>query len=312
MKGVGGAKMEAIQLSRLVEMGNPDHVLREVRTIISMLFSEFDFETLNCVFTDVVGLFRGDYPGYRECTTEYHDLKHTTDTFLAMARLIHGAVITGKVLTQKQVRLGLICSLMHDTGFIQTRDDDVGTGAKYIDVDTKRSIEFMQRYRAENGYPEEDFNDFASILTCTDLAAEIDKIPFASPETELLGKLLGTADLMGQMADRTYLEKLLFLFYEFREGGVMGYDNELHLLQKTRDFYEMTSKRLAGDLSGVHEYMRHHFRVRWELDRDLYMEALERNMAYLNFILKHHRKDYRKHLRRDGLVERLVKQKGGP
>jgi hypothetical protein len=310
MQGDREAKTEPIQLSRLVEMRNPDQVLSEVEAIVSMMFSEFDFETLNRAFADVVRLFHGEYPGYRECTTEYHDLKHTTDTFLAMARLIHGAVITGTLLTQKQVVLGLICALMHDTGFIQTRDDGSGTGAKYIDVDTKRSIEFMARYIAENGYPEEDFNAFASILTCTDLGAKIDKIPFPSPETELLGKLLGTADLVGQMADRTYLEKLLFLFYEFREGGVMGYANELHLLQKTRDFYKMTRKRLAGDFSGVHEYVRHHFRVRWKLDRDLYMEALERNMAYLNFILKHHRKDYRKHLRRDGLVDRLIRQKG--
>lgn len=301
--------METMQLSRLVNTTNPDHVLNEASTIASMVFSEFDFETLNRVFTDIVRLFRGDYPGYRECTTEYHDLKHATDTFLAMARLMHGALIAGEHLTREQVMLGLVCALMHDTGFIQTLDDNAGTGAKYIDMDTKRSIVFMEHYVTEKGFSREDFGEFPSILTCTDLSADITKIPFASPEIELLGKFLGTADLLGQMADRTYLEKLLFLFYEFKEGGIMGYDSELHLLRKTREFYDMTRKRLARDLSGVNEYMRHHFRVRWNLDRDLYMEALEKNMAYLNFILKHHKKDYRDHLRRDGLVDKLNKQK---
>jgi len=301
--------MEIMQLSRLVNMANADHVLNEASTIVSMAFSEFDFETLNRVFTDIVRLFRGDYPGYRECTTEYHDLKHATDTFLAMARLIHGALVVGEGLTREQVMLGLICALMHDTGFIQTLDDNVGTGAKYIDMDTKRSIVFMENYITEKRFSREDFNYFPSILTCTDLGAEITEIRFASPEIELLGKLLGTADLLGQMADRTYLEKLLFLFYEFKEGGVMGYDSELHLLKKTREFYDMTRKRLARDLSGVNEYMRHHFRVRWNLDRDLYMEALEGNMTHLNFILEHHEKDYRNHLRRDGLVEKLDSQK---
>jgi len=303
--------METMQLSRFVNMSNPDHVLNEARTIVSMPFPEFDFETLTRVFTDIVSLFRGDYPGYRECTTEYHDLKHTTDTFLAMARLIHGALIVGKHLTEDQVMLGLICALMHDTGFIKTLDDNDGTGAKYIDMDTKRSIVFMENYITENRFSREDFGDFPNILTCTDLGTDIREIPFASPEIELLGKLLGTADLVGQMADRTYLEKLLFLFYEFKEGGVMGYNSELHLLTKTKKFYDMTRKRLARDLSGVNEYVRHHFRVRWNLDRDLYMEALEKNMAYLNFILKHHKKDYRDHLRRDGLVEKLNKQKVG-
>jgi hypothetical protein len=301
--------METMQLSRLVNMANPNHVLNEASATVSMALSEFDFETLNRVFSDIVHLFRGDYPGYRECTTEYHDLKHATDTFLAMARLIHGALIVGKHLTREQVMLGLVCALMHDTGFIQTIDDNVGTGAKYINMDTKRSIVFMGNYISEKRFSREDFNDFPSILTCTDLGAEIAEIPFTSPEIELLGKLLGTADLLGQMADRTYLEKLLFLFYEFKEGGVMGYDSELHLLRKTREFYDMTRKRLARGLSGVNEYMRYHFKVRWKLDRDLYMEALENNMAHLNFILEHHETDYRDHLRRDGLVEKLNKQK---
>ena len=304
--------METPQLSRLVDMSDPHRVFDEVKTTLSMSFSEFNFETLNRVFGDVVRLFRGDYPGYRECTTEYHDLKHTTDTFMAMTRLVHGALVAGQNLTRDQAMVGVICALMHDTGFIQTLEDDTGTGAKYIHIDTKRSIVFMENYRNENGLIRETLTDFHNILTCTDLSAEIAEIPFSSPETELLGKLLGTADLVGQMADRTYLEKLLFLFYEFREGGVMEYESELHLLKKTRDFYDMTRKRLAHELSGVNKYMRHHFKARWNLDRDLYMESLERHMAYLNFILEHHEKDYRSYLRRDGLVEKLKKEIDGP
>jgi hypothetical protein len=201
---------------------------------------------------------------------------------------------------------------MHDTGFIQTLEDDTGTGAKYIHVDTKRSIVFMENYVNEKGLSTEMLTDFRNILTCTDLGAKIAEIPFSSPETESLGKLLGTADLVGQMADRTYLEKLLFLFYEFREGGMMEYKSELHLLKKTRDFYEMTRKRLSRELSGVNKYMRHHFEARWNLDRDLYMESLERQMTYLNFILDNHAKEYRNYLRRDGLVEKLKKEIDGP
>jgi len=304
--------METPQLSRLVDMSDPYRVLDEVRTILSLSFSEFDFETLNGVFEDIVRLFRGDYPGYRGCTTEYHDLKHTTDTFMAMTRLVHGTLVAGRKLTKNQAMVGVICALMHDTGFIQTLEDDIGTGAKYIHVDTKRSIVFMENYRNEKGLSAEMLTDFQNILTCTDLGAKITEIPFSSPETELLGKLLGTADLVGQMADRSYLEKLLFLFYEFREGGIMEYRSELHLLKKTRDFYEMTRKRLSRELSGVNKYMRYHFKARWNLDRDLYMESLERQMAYLNFILDNHAKEYRNYLRRDGLVEKLKKEIEGP
>lgn len=297
--------MEPVQLSRLVDMENPHAVLNEVENIVSTLFTDFDFEMLDRVFTDIVQLFGGEYPGYSSCQTQYHDLKHTTDTFLAMARLTHGAILKGENLTRDQVMLGLLCALMHDTGYIRSFDDEGSTNTHDVLTDIRRSIAFMDRYRSDHGLSSEIFNHCSVILTCTDLTADITEIHFPSREIELLGKLLGTADLLGQMADRTYLEKLLFLFYEFRDGGVMGYDNELDLLKKTRDFYAMIRQRITKDLSGVNEYMRHHFKARWDLDRDLYIEAVENHISYLRFILKHHEKDYRDHLRRGGLVKRL-------
>jgi hypothetical protein len=298
---------DTVQLSRLIDMEDPRAVLDEVKTIVSMLFSSFDFTTLDLVFTDIVRLFKGEYPGYGPCRTQYHDLKHTTDTFLAMARLIHGVMLSSEQLTSEQVTLGLVCALMHDTGYIQRTDEQQGEMAFKSLTDVGRSIAFMDQYKSDRGLSPEIFRHSSVILTCTDLSAKISEIHFPSPEIALLGKLIGTADLLGQMADRTYLEKLLFLFDEFRDGGVMGYKSELDLLRKTRDFYRMSRQRLAKDLAGVNECMRSHFKLRWNLDRDLYMEALERHMAYLMHILKNHEKDYRRYLRRGGLVAKLDK-----
>lgn len=64
-------------------------------------------------------LFSGKYPGYRGCTTRYHDLNHTLHCFLLMARLIHGAFINGVVFKEEDVVLGLISALMHDTGYLR-------------------------------------------------------------------------------------------------------------------------------------------------------------------------------------------------
>ena len=300
--------MENTQLSRLINMENPQSILDEVRTIALMMFEEFDFDILNHIFKDVMRLFRGEYPGYRKCNTEYHNLKHTTDTFLAMARLVHGAFVSGEKFTKEQVTLGLICALMHDTGYIQTLDDDIGTGAKYTGIDTKRSIVFMDKYIAGSGFSKEDFKHHPNILICAGLDVEIKKIQFDSRQTELMCKMLGTADLMGQMADRTYLEKLLFLYYEFKEGGIMGYADELDLLKKTMDFYDMTQKRFTNVLGGMNKYMRYHFKARWNLDKDLYMEAVNNHIHYLEFILENHEKDYRGHLKRGGMVEKLNKK----
>lgn len=297
--------MTELQLSILVNMEHPQSVLDEVRTITLMMFPQFDFSQVDRVFKDIVRLYSGEYPGYRKCTTEYHDLRHATDAFLAMARLMHGVMVGGKELTREQVNLGLICTLMHDTGYIQTLDDDCGTGAKYTRIDTRRSIGFMDKYLTERGFPMENFRYYPQILICTGLDKKVSEINFRSKETELLGKMLGTADLLGQMADRIYLEKLLFLYYEFSEARIIEYDSELDLLKQTIDFYGMTRKRLATELDSINEYMHYHFKVCWNLDRDLYMEAIEKNIEYLKFLLESHENDYREHLSRGGVVVKL-------
>lgn len=300
--------MKKNHLSQLVDLENPQHILDEVKTIVSLMFSDFDFDILDRVFKDVLRLFRGEYPGYRGCNTEYHDLNHATDTFLTMARIMHSVFLSGESFTRENVPLGLICALMHDTGYIQTTDDFVGTGAKYTRNDTKRSTAFMGKYLADNGFSLDEFENYAQVLQGAALDVKISEIQFVSKDVELLCKMLGTADLTGQMADRIYLEKLLFLFYEFREGAIDGYDTELELLRKTFDFYTMIRERFATELGSINECLHLHFKARWNIDQDLYGVAIEKNLSYLKFILKNHMRNYRDHLRRGGVVRELHKR----
>ncbi|MFH1761261.1 MAG: hypothetical protein ABIA63_09195, partial [bacterium] len=283
-------------------------VLDEVKTILFLQFPKFNFSKVNNVFRDIVKLFRGEYPGYRRCNTEYHDLQHTTDSLLAITRLIHGAVIAGEKLSENNIEFGLITTLMHDTGYIQSVKDDAGTGAKYTLVHIKRSTEFMDMYFEKNKFSRIDFKNCSDMLNCTGLNTMINEIQFASPEIALLGKMLGAADLLGQMADRAYLEKLLFLFYEFREGNIAGYQSEIELLKKTLNFYEITKKRLLKELDGVTKYLPFHFNARWKINKDLYEEATLRNINYLKHILENHQEDHRNLLRRGGIVDRLEKK----
>jgi hypothetical protein len=282
---------------RLCPEGPPE-VLEEVNEIIGLVFPQFDFAPMQNVFEDIVRLYCGQYPGYRQCNTGYHDLEHTTDCFLGMARLIHGAFINGIIFDQRNVTLGLISALIHDTGYIQIREDDTGTGGKYTRVHLERSMEFMERYFLENTYSLEDFRFCANCLTCTSLEVNIREIPFASRDNEILGQMLGTADLVGQLSARNYLAKLPFLYEELKEGGVPGCQDELDLLKKTPHFWEFVKKRLVTELGHVDRHLRDHFKVRWRIDRDLDREAIEGNMADLKFILENHESDYRKYLRR--------------
>jgi hypothetical protein len=50
------------------------------------------------------------------------------------------------------------------------------------------------------------------------------------------------------------------------------------------------------------EYRYHRFTLCWNLDRDLYMEAIENHMSFPTFILETHGEDYSDHLKRGGIV----------
>ena len=293
---------DKIQLSKLVNMYDPDCVFDEAKAIIRMTYKDISLEPLILVFMDVKDLFHGKYPGYRQCNTKYHDLWHTSDAFLVMARLIHGAVLGKERISGENAILALIAALMHDVGYIQTEDDLSGTGAKYTKEHVDRSIKFMKKYYAKKGFPKEQFEMCSSLLLCTGLNTKLNEIPFPSLDAELLGKMVGTADLVGQMSDRTYLEKLPFLFHEFREANIRAYKNELDLIMKTVDFYHIIKIRLATEFGNVTRFLPAHFKARYGISTNLYEEAIKSNMRHLKKFIKTSGMDYNKALRRTTAV----------
>jgi hypothetical protein len=294
---------EEIKPKTLTYLENPSEFLRETEDIVSLMFPQFDFSLIRKAFEDIERLFDGKYPGYRGCNTRYHDLNHTMQCFLVTARLMHGAFINGIIFKENYVTLGLVSALMHDTGYIQSADDHTGTGGKYTLVHIERSVEFMERYFNKNDFSLRDYLFCRDCLKCTGVNVKIKEIQFESQEHEIVGEILGTADLIGQMADRNYLGKLTFLYQEFEEGGVSIYSSELDFLKATPDFWEFTQRRFATDYGNVDRYLRDHFRVLWGLDRDLLKEVIERNMNYLKFIVEYHGANYSRYLSGEGLKE---------
>jgi len=70
------------KLSDLVDAARPDVVLDEILAIIHLIAPDLkDVVTIRLAFLETVRLYNGEFPGYRACNTEYHDLRHhTTDT----------------------------------------------------------------------------------------------------------------------------------------------------------------------------------------------------------------------------------------
>ena len=288
--------------TKLLDIRENNAIIKEVKFTTSLINPLFDFKYFDQAFQDVEKLFQGYYPGFKRCNTNYHDLRHTMLVLLAVSRLIHGAFLGGIKFTDKEINLGLISALMHDTGYIQANDDNAGTGAKYTLIHIKRSIMFAQDYYADEEYFQEDLESFSDILNCTGLNIDIKKITFSSVSMEIMGKMLGTADLLGQMADRLYLEKLIPLFHEFEEGKVPGFESELDLLKKTTNFYKSAQSRFENDLSNVNRYMVGHFQDRWNIGKNIYNESIEKNINYLKYILKSNHKNLHDCLRRNTIT----------
>ena len=250
----------------------------------------------------VCDLFDGNHPGYRRCRTEYHDLAHTLDTFLAAARLADGRLLSGHPLSAARIELLLIAALFHDTGYIQENCDLTGTGAQYTKSHVARSCTFVKKNASAFLLSETEADAVGDLILFTDLGFSPDED--LCEEDLVTGQILGTADLIGQMADRTYLEKLLFLYYEFREGGVAGFDTSFDILKKTRLFYAQTSSRLDTALGRTYSYAQEHFRTRLGVDANLYTEAIARHMSYLQSIIDDENTNFRTKLKRIDIVSR--------
>ena len=280
----------------------------EVTEILRLISSSFPTDSIRPVFNSVNDLYHGNFPGYRACNTGYHDFRHATATFLAMTRLIHGAALDNCVFSASNVVAGLAAAILHDVGYIQAADDHEGTGAKHKALHEQRSMDFLSRHGQAFGLSAEQISAGRSIILCTDMQKDIASIAFASRQIKLLGKLLASADLLAQLSDQIYLEKLLFLVHECREAGVGNYKRESDIIEKALPFYDVFEDRLKSLKLNTDRYMRSHFDSRSKIDENLYRVAIKRHKKYLTGILSRGDADPRHHLRRGGIVVTVSRQ----
>jgi hypothetical protein len=272
-----------------------------VRDAIDKLFIDLwpgaELDEMWLAFHDFERLYRGTISGFQGCDTVYHDIQHTLDVTLAMARLIAGyesSVDAGERLGADRAVLGIICALYHDAGYIRDADDtEHSNGAEYTMCHVSRSATFLQGYMPEIGIGHMA-QAAAEIVHFTGYEKSFAEIELADPLDSMVGHLLGTADLIAQMADRCYLEKCRDrLYLEFVLGGIaieqdtagmqhVRYQSGNDLLLQTPDFYKnVVKKRLDLDFNKAYRYIEAVFD-----GRNPYIEFIERNIAYLEFIIE--------------------------
>ena len=269
---------------------DPVCVKLEVERIYRALYSRPRAVTLNRAFDDMVNLYRGEFPGYARCDTQYHDLQHALEVTLAMARLLDGYERSrgdGREVTEKLFQLGVICALYHDMGYIRRINDTKHrTGAEYTLTHVSRGARFLKEYLPTIGM--EEYAEVAGqIVHFTGYERPVSSIRVPDPIFKMIGSLLGSADIMAQMADRCYLEKCRDRLYpEFVAGGVarkrtengevVVFESGDDLLRKTPNFYANASNRLEKDLGGAYVFAQNHFG-----GANLYMDAVKQNIRFV-------------------------------
>lgn len=275
-----------------IHVADTQAVCDAVRDIFHSCYLKADDSLIKRAFDDFERLFSGDFKGFHACDTFYHDKQHTLDMTLALARLIDGHErcsdshhTFGATLTS----LAIITALYHDSGYIRKLDDhDHINGAEYTRIHVSRSAEFLSNYLAMIG-----LGEFAAIAAnmvhYTGYEVSPDKIELPDEKFHMLGYMIGTADLIAQMADRCYLEKCRDRLYpEFVLGGltetvdnkgyrVVIFDSPEDLLAKTPGFYDHeVKKRLDQIFKGVHRYAESHFN-----GDNLYLTAVKQNIDHI-------------------------------
>ena len=285
-------------VTNTVQVSNPAMVRNAVYELYSETFPGASFDKLWLAFYDFERLFTGRYPGYKGCDTTYHDVQHTLDMTLAVARLVAGyerSVEPAERLGADRARMAIITALFHDAGYIrhEERDAQFSNGAEFTLYHVSRSADFLRRYLPELGLAK-DVGVSSMIVHFTGYELDLDKIELDDPRDIICGHLIGTADMIAQMADRCYLEKCRDRLYkEFVVGGVavenaspgeymVRYKSGLDLLKKTPVFYQQVMRdRLHSKFNRAYRYIE----VLYD-GQNPYIEAIRNNIAHLVRIIE--------------------------
>jgi len=278
--------MDFDKLTHIIEGSLDGTPLDEILYLAEKTCPSIDLGLLQEVHSDLSSFFSGSCPDFKKNTLPYHNLRHSQLVVLASARLFHGLHCSHVRIRPEILFKGLLAAYFHDTGMLLQQDDPTRSGTKYIANHEARSILFLSKYAAQKGFKEDISKDCATIINYTDLKSDPATFDYHSHEIQLAGQVIGSADLLAQMADRYYLECLPLLFNEQETGGVNQHNSARELMEQTENFYHnVVLKRLTTTFSKTSQAMQAHFRERYKVDRNLYIENIDNNINYLKKII---------------------------
>ena len=149
--------------------------------------------------------------------------------------LLHGLHLAGHGLDGDHIDAALIGALMHDVGYLMSDEEASGTGAQFTASHVMRGVEFTRRHLAD--LPADLLETTTKVIMLTDHRKRPDWVTFDNLQQQRAAYATATADLIGQMANREYLERVLLLYFEFVEARMGGFA-DIHDLLAGKDLQE--------------------------------------------------------------------------
>ena len=211
---------------------------------------------LKKLFDDIKGLYAGKWPSHEACQVTYHNLEHAVDVALAVARMISGwnKVEKDQFISEDLFLRAMAAALFHDSGYIKDKGDHQGHGGKFTLIHVDRSGIIATEYLKENSWDAGDVEEVSKIISITDYSKnlELDSV-FDNKESKILGQMVATADLVAQMADTHYLQRIDDLFAEFQE--VYQFEKTENLVEKGTKVYSSVQEIKAGTISFYEQFV---------------------------------------------------------
>jgi hypothetical protein len=109
-----GSPMNRRVLSDLFTIHDPSDLLNEVLGFCGLGDGRPEGVIVTAAYDMTRRLYQGRMEGYRGCDTAYHDFTHAAETFLTMARLLHGARLASEDISPGEIAVGLTAAILHD------------------------------------------------------------------------------------------------------------------------------------------------------------------------------------------------------
>lgn len=188
----------------------------------------------------------------------YHNVEHTIHVTLVGQEILRGKHIREGGVSPKDWLHCIVSFLCHDIGYVKgiSKLDNpeknifaTGLGTDVVQVEDGSTDASLTPYHVSRGklFVQERFGNHA-IIDASIIQRNIEYTRFPVPDQSEAGykhddpfpSIVRAADLIGQLADPRYLQKVSCLFYEFAETGAnkkLGYNNPGDLKKNYPRFY---------------------------------------------------------------------------